>query len=213
MFAVRRAIGADAPGRASPGGPAVDGPLRYSADVRADALRNADVVLQTAAELLAGEPSASIGAIAAAAGVDRSTVYRRFSNREVLIAAIHAAKLDAMDEVFTAARLEEADPVVALHRWVEGTVEVSRRWPVDAQRLREDPATAARGREMVAQLDAFVARAQAAGVVDAALPPAWVRRLLIRATDAVAHEQPELEPGSGADLVVRSLLEGVGLRR
>ncbi|MDO8210296.1 TetR/AcrR family transcriptional regulator [Conexibacter sp. CPCC 206217] len=181
--------------------------------MRADALRNADAVLQTAAELLAREPNTSIGAIAAAAGVDRSTVYRRFSNRETLLVAIHAAKMDAMDEVFANARLEQAAPLVALHRWVEGTVAVSRRWPVDAQALREDPAATARGDQMVARLDAFVARAQAAGVVDPDAPAAWVRTLLTRATAAAAHELPALEPGPAADLVVSSLLDGVGLRR
>jgi AcrR family transcriptional regulator len=178
--------------------------------VRADASRNADAVLQTAAALLAREPNASIGAIATAAGVDRSTVYRRFSNRDALMEAIHAAKMDAVEEVLAAARLEEAAPLVALHRWVEGIVEVSRRWPVDAQRLREDPSAAARGDETLERLDAFVARAQAAGVVDPALSVVWVRTLLVRATNAAAHDLVELEPGPAADLVVRSLLDGVG---
>jgi AcrR family transcriptional regulator len=178
--------------------------------VRADALRNADAVLQTAAELLAREPNASIGAIAAASGVDRSTVYRRFSNRESLMQAIHAAKMDAVEEVFATARLEQAAPLVALHRWVEGIVVVSRRWPVDAQRLREDRTAAARGDETIVRLDAFVARAQAEGVIDPELPAAWVRMLLVRATNAAAHEMVELEPGPAADLVVRSLLDGVG---
>lgn len=177
--------------------------------MRADALRNADAVLQTAAALLWKDGSASMAAIAAAAGVDRSTVYRRFASREVLIEAVHAAKMEDAAAVFTTARLEEAAPLVALHRWVEGTVAVSRRWPVDAQRLHADPHAAARSEELIARLDAFVARAQAEGVVDPALPAPWVRGLLTRATNAAAHDQPELAPGPAADLVVRSLLQGV----
>jgi AcrR family transcriptional regulator len=93
--------------------------------LRADALRNADGVLQTAARLL--WLGASIGTIATAAGVDRSTVYRRFSNRESLILAIYAAKMQEADAAMDAARLESAAPLVALHRWVVGTIEVSRR--------------------------------------------------------------------------------------
>jgi AcrR family transcriptional regulator len=179
--------------------------------MRADAVRNADAVLQTAAVLLARDPNVSIGAIATATGVDRSTVYRRFSNRDSLLVAIHAAKMDAMDEAFAGARLEAATPLVALHRWVELTVEVSRRWPVDAHRLREDPAAVARGDQMNARLDAFVARAQTEGLIDASLPAAWVRTLLTRATNAAAHDLPELDPAAAADLVVRSLLDGVGV--
>jgi AcrR family transcriptional regulator len=177
--------------------------------VRADALRNADAVLQTAAILLARDPSTSIGAIATAAGVDRSTVYRRFANREALVSAIHAEKMAASREAIDLARLEEADVVVALHRWVEGTIGVSRRWPVDLERYARDPDTAEHTEAMRDRLDAFVVRAQEAGVIDPALPVRWVRTLLTQAMSAAAHQLPDVEPGPAADLVVRTLLDGV----
>ena len=47
--------------------------------MRSDATRNLELVLKTSARLLADDPSASIAAIAAAANVDRRTIYRRLA--------------------------------------------------------------------------------------------------------------------------------------
>lgn len=55
---------------------------------RADALRNRARILDAARFLLAQSPSATLADIAAAAGVSRSTLYRRFPDREQLIAAL-----------------------------------------------------------------------------------------------------------------------------
>ncbi|MFI6287287.1 TetR/AcrR family transcriptional regulator [Streptomyces sp. NPDC051018] len=177
--------------------------------MRADAARNLDAVLSTGARLLARDPGTSIAAIAAAAGVDRRTVYRRFETREALMAAVHAAKLDACESVLAQARLDEAPVVVALHRYAEGIITVSRRWPVDLQQAR-DEAVAARLRGLVGQLDAFVVRAVREGVIRPGLPDRWARSLLVHLTNIASHEMPELTPAQGADMVARSLFTGLG---
>jgi AcrR family transcriptional regulator len=177
--------------------------------MRADALRNADAVLLAGAEVLAANPEAPMSAIAAAAGVDRTTVYRRFRNREALLHAIHAAKMDAIDDVFAEARLEEAPIEVALHRYAEGAIRVSRRWPVDRAKLEDNPDAAARGAAARARIDAFARRGQAEGAFDPTLDPTWIRTLITELTNAAAHAADPLEPGPAADVVVRSLLRGV----
>ena len=73
--------------------------------MRSDATRNLELVLSTGARLLAEDPSASIAAIAAAANVDRRTVYRRFASREELLAAVHSARYEAVEQAIEAARL------------------------------------------------------------------------------------------------------------
>jgi serine phosphatase RsbU (regulator of sigma subunit) len=59
------------------------------ADVRrADALRNRERILDAAERMLRHSPSATAADIAAAAGVSRSTLHRRFSSRDDLITAL-----------------------------------------------------------------------------------------------------------------------------
>jgi serine phosphatase RsbU (regulator of sigma subunit) len=61
---------------------------------RADALRNDERILDAAKRLLEHSPSASLADIVSAAGVSRSSFYRRFPNRDALIATLNARPQD-----------------------------------------------------------------------------------------------------------------------
>jgi AcrR family transcriptional regulator len=179
--------------------------------MRADAARNLTAVLRTGARLLADDPSTSISAIAGAAGVDRTTVHRRFATREALLSAVFQAKIDSAERVLDEARLMEAPVAVALHRYVEGIVPVSREWPVDTRRMmQEDPDARARRQKQSKRLDDFLQRAAEEGYLRADVPPAWARAVLDDLVDSVAHRFPDVEPPQAADLVVATLLRGLG---
>ncbi|MFF2812047.1 TetR family transcriptional regulator [Streptomyces sp. NPDC058000] len=177
--------------------------------MRADAARNLDAVLQTGARLLAHDPSTSIAAIATAAGVDRRTVYRRFHTREALMAAVYTAKLDACETVLAQSRLTEAPVTVALHRYAEGIITASRKWPVDLRQVPDEAATARLDR-LLQHLDVFMARAAREGVIRPGLPDRWARTLLTHLTNMASHEMPDLTPAQGADMVTQTLLAGLG---
>jgi AcrR family transcriptional regulator len=180
--------------------------------MRADASRNLSRVLRTGARLLAEDSTTSIATIAAQSGVDRRTVYRRFDTREALLAAVFQAKLDSAQQVLDAARLLEAPVPVALHRYVEGIIPVSREWPVDTRRMmRTDPAANARREEQSQRLDRFVQRASDAGLLRADLPAGWARSVLDSLVDSAAHDFDGIEAPRAADLVVDTLLNGIGL--
>ena len=178
--------------------------------MRADAARNIDAVLQTGARLLAEDPSTSIATIAAEAGVDRRTVYRRFCSREALLDAVYHVKLDAVDTVLADARLEDAPVAVALHRFVEGIIPVIRRYPLDAERMRCDVEAHARVLAHRARIAAFVQRAMDEGVIRSDLPDGMAGALLHQIIALTAREFPELAPAPASDIVVDTLLSGIG---
>ncbi|WP_230985220.1 TetR/AcrR family transcriptional regulator [Microbispora oryzae] len=179
--------------------------------MRADAARNLDAVLRTGARLLAEDPATTIATIAAEAGLDRRTVYRRFPTREALLTAVFRAKLDSANRVMDEARLAEAPVAVALHRYVEGIVPVSREWPLDVRRMmREDPDANVLREEASGRLDRFLRRAADEGLLRADVPISWARAMLDHLVDTAAHGFPLLDPPQAADLVVDTLLNGVG---
>ncbi|GLP70915.1 TetR family transcriptional regulator [Streptomyces sp. TUS-ST3] len=178
--------------------------------MRADAARNLEAVLTTGARMLAADPGASIASIAAEAGVDRRTVYRRFASREDLLAAIYAARLTAIEQAIEDARLREAPVAVALHRYVENIIAVNRTWPVDLTRMLADDSVHARRDAGIAEVDMFLRRATDEGLLRPDLPSGWTSALLPQLMHLVSRQLPELSPGQAADVVVDTLLNGLG---
>ncbi|WP_030453853.1 TetR family transcriptional regulator [Herbidospora cretacea] len=180
--------------------------------MRADAARNLSSVLRTGARLLAEDPSTSMAAIAAAAGVDRTTVHRRFANREALLRAVFQAKLDSAERVLDEARLTEAPVPVALHRYLEGIIPVAREWPVDTRRMmQKDPEASTRREAQSARLSTFIQRACDEGYLRADIDAAWARAVLDALVDSIAHRFPAVDPPQAADLVADAFLRGLGV--
>ncbi|UUV31971.1 TetR family transcriptional regulator [Amycolatopsis roodepoortensis] len=178
--------------------------------MRADAARNLEALLTTGARMLAQDPSASISAIAADAGVDRRTVYRRFASREELLAAIYDSRLTAVEKVVSAARFTETAIPVALHRYVEGIIEVNRRWPVELTRMRAEPSIQDRRSRLSAEVETFLQRATDEGFLRADIPNGWAGRLLIQLLHLASQE--DMDAPRAADLLVETFLNGVGAR-
>jgi AcrR family transcriptional regulator len=178
--------------------------------VRADAARNLEAVLTTGARMLANDPAASISAIAAEAGVDRRTVYRRFASREELLAAIYESRLAAIEEAIEGARLREAPVAVALHRYVEGIIDVNRKWPVELHRMLAEDTVRHRRDRWVQEFDTFLARATDEGLLRSDLPAGWAGLVLPQLMLLAAEQLPQLSAAQAADTVVDTFLRGVG---
>ncbi|MFD8459963.1 TetR/AcrR family transcriptional regulator [Streptomyces antimycoticus] len=92
---------------------------RHRRPLRADAQRNEDRLLETAAAVFAREGSgASVKDIAREAGVGVGTLYRRFPSKELLVEAVYRQEVRRLCEAapHLAATLP---PVDALRTWME----------------------------------------------------------------------------------------------
>ena len=178
--------------------------------MRSDATRNLELVLKTSARLLADDPSASIAAIAAAANVDRRTIYRRFTTREELLAAVHSARYEAVERAIDNARLHEAPVAVALHLYVEGIIAVNRAWPVVMRSVLADSTVTEHRSRLVKEVDTFLMRAVDEGLLRADVPPGWINGVLPLLMLQAAEQLPDLTAAQAADLVVDTLIRGLG---
>ncbi|MFD9894447.1 TetR/AcrR family transcriptional regulator [Amycolatopsis sp. NPDC059027] len=178
--------------------------------MRADAARNLELVLTTGARMLADEPATSVAAIAAEAGVDRRTVYRRFAGRDELLAAVYEARLDAIEAAIEAARLRVAPVPVALHRYVEGIIGVNRKWPVELSKMRAVPEIWERRLRAVDEVERFLQRATEDGLLRPGLPDRWPGRVLGQLLRLASRELPDLSDAHAADVVVDTFLRGFG---
>jgi len=178
--------------------------------MRADATRNIEAVLQTGARLLAEDRGTSIATIAAEAGVDRRTVYRRFAHREALLDAVIHAKLEAIDGVLGDARLESAPVAVALHRFVEGIIAVVRRYPIELDPVHGDAESYARRLNQRERVAAFIQRAIDEGLVRPDLPDGLAVALLNQIVALLARQFRDHDPAEAADIAVDTLLRGIG---
>jgi AcrR family transcriptional regulator len=178
--------------------------------MRADAARNLESVLRTGARLLAEDPGTSIATIAAEAGVDRRTVYRRFARREALRDAVLHTKLDAVDAVLGDARLDSAPVAVALHRFVQDIIVVVRRYPIDPDQMQCDAESYARMLDQRARVAAFIRRAVDEGVIRSDLPDGMAQALLHQLIALLARQFRDHDPARVADIAVETLLRGLG---
>jgi AcrR family transcriptional regulator len=178
--------------------------------MRADAERNVDAVLRTGARLLANDPNTTIATIAAEAGVDRRTVYRRFARREALRDAVFDTKLDAIDAVLDDARLDSAPVAVALHRFVEGIIPVVRRYPFEPDQMHSDPEAYQRLLDQRERVAALLQRAIDEGLIRSDLSDGMGVALLQQLITLLARQFRDHNPARAADVAVDTLLRGIG---
>jgi len=91
---------------------------------RADAQRNRDHILDTAAQYFSEHGvSGSLDAIAKKAGVGAGTLYRHFPNREALLAALLTARDEELVKRRDSIRADGAGAADCLQRWLDALIE------------------------------------------------------------------------------------------
>ena len=92
---------------------------------RSDSRANREAILETARARLKQDPELNMRAVAAAAGVSRSTLYRHFPTRESLAHALGGDALEAARRTVVALVAEQRPPLALLSRMVNGLVELA----------------------------------------------------------------------------------------
>src|SRR3954452_19531980 len=143
---------------------------------RADAQRNIEAILTAAGRCLAQDPDASVGAIAASAGVGRVTLYGHFPNRAHLVDAVVTRALAAFQDALESVDLS-GDPHDALVRLVHAvwqpTAE-SARLIVAAERALPPERILDAHQQPMRQVTAFIERGQARRAFRTDLPASWL---------------------------------------
>jgi TetR/AcrR family transcriptional repressor of mexCD-oprJ operon len=189
-------------------------PPEPSQTLRADAARNVERILKTAARVLADDRGAGMADVAAAAGLARATLYRHFPTRDDLLAAIRAQAYDEAGAAIAACRLEEGPASDALRRLIEALVAVGDRYRFLQSEAEGEPAGAPRSKRedrLRQPLLALIQRGQANGEFARDLTPRWAARTLGALIPAAlrAIEEGDLSSKDAASVLYRTTLRGL----
>jgi AcrR family transcriptional regulator len=160
--------------------------------------RTRRAILDAAVRALTVDSGASLGAIAAEAGVGRTTLHRYFPDRADLLRAISADALERAGKAVERARVEEGPAPEALERLCQELFELGD----VVMLLYSEPHLLGPEWQEESEADRavldMIARGQAEGAIDADVPVAWVQMVLwglmytawehARANQAPKHE-------------------------
>ena len=174
------------------------------------------VLLDAAARLLVKSPAASMGEIAAAAGVSRTTLHARFATRHDLLVALADDAMDQVQAAYREADLDQADVRAALRATVEHLIPLGPRVEfLMRERSLDDVVELTR---RYAALDRpvldVVTRGQRDGVLRTDLPAWWLVAALTGTVYAAweASVDGRLAPRDAAEFVCAVVLDGAAPR-
>ncbi|MEU1532027.1 TetR family transcriptional regulator [Streptomyces fagopyri] len=123
---------------------------------------------------------------------------------------MHGAGPDAIEAALGRARPRESPVQAALHRYVEGVIEVDRTWPVDLARMPADAPSRERRDRAVREVETFLTRTTDEGLLRRGLPPGFAASIVPLLVHQVARNLPRLTAAQAADVAVHALLNGIG---
>lgn len=140
--------------------------------------RTRRAILDAAIEVFGARPSASLGEVADAAGVGRSTLHRYFPDRSALVSALFDDTVEAMRRGFDEAALDQGTPTEALTRLVHAFFELGPRMMFLFSELGEEQWDDKALERTQWPVGALFARGQAQGDFDPDFDIEWIIRIL-----------------------------------
>ncbi|GAA3003710.1 TetR/AcrR family transcriptional regulator [Actinokineospora diospyrosa] len=174
--------------------------------------RTAKSILEIAAEVLVRDATASLAQVAAAAGIGRTTLHKRYPTRQHLLVAVAEESLDILDRAVTEAIGD--DPGESLRDLVDALVPLGPRleFLLRQPSLDAEPELQARWVQVDRPLTEFMGRVAEAGLLRPGVAPWWA----VSSLYAVAYTAWEgvalgkLAPLDAAGLAYGTLMGGIG---
>jgi len=177
---------------------------------RADAERNRQLLLDSAARALALNPEATLGEVAHVAGLTRATLYRHFNNRENLLEALREDALLSARAAVASAHGEEGTALEALRRVVDAILPLGPRFrPLLIDGAGQDPEFVKRREEVFAPVVGIVERGQREGEIRADLTAQWVVASLTALLAAGVRASPGAPSEHVAEMIFGTLTGGI----
>lgn len=172
-----------------------------------------DELLTLATHTLMASPAASMGEVAAAAGISRTTLHSRFPSRQALLVALAMEAMDLIEAAYAEARMDEGSVRDALGRAVELMIPLGPRveYLLRESSLDAEPDVVRRHQELDQPLLDLVRRGQRDRTLRSDLPDWWIvgslAAVVFAAWAAVADGR--LAPRDAPGFVGATVLEGL----
>ena len=181
--------------------------------LRADAERTVRKILEVAEVVLSKDPTATLEKIAAAAGVARTTLYRRFATREALINAMSELAMREVEQAIDEGRPETAPPMVAFHEITANLIEIKSGWRFTMNQVAGLRGTAAEIHERIFdKCMRLLERTQAVGAIRPEVDLTWARGAYHALIEQAFRERAENggDPDALAERLIDTLFNGIG---
>lgn len=172
--------------------------------------------MDVATEVLLADPAASMADVAAAAGVGRTTLIKRYPTRQAMLVAVAHDAVDQLEKACAEASLDVPGEQLgdALRRLVTLVIPLGPRleFLLRQPSLDSEEELLARSATIDDPINELILRGQQAGVLRAEVPVWWVNSmfsgLVYGAWEAIVEGR--LAPLDAPELVVSTFLRGFG---
>ncbi|MEM9714924.1 MAG: TetR/AcrR family transcriptional regulator [Pseudomonadota bacterium] len=171
-----------------------------------------DAIIEAAFQLLNETQGASLGDIAARAGVGRATLHRYYPGREDLMRALALRALHELDQAVEAATKDAETYAEGFRLSLHAIIPLAnRQWFLAQEAVDADPQVAAAYAASQAELRKDIDAAKEEGVFAKDVPTVWIEEALENLTYAAWSmvRDGEATPKQAAELAWRTLRNGL----